>query len=81
MRIFDEYYAVRAEVEKIEGLSAHAGQDLLLEYARATRETVKQIYLVHGEEDAATALMGKLAEQGQRQVEYARLRETVEVGY
>ena len=49
MTIFGESYQVRAEVATIGGLSAHAGQDLLVEYARATQDTVQEIYLVHGE--------------------------------
>ena len=49
MRIFGDEFPVRAQVAVINGLSAHAGQDLLIEYARATRERVRQIFLVHGE--------------------------------
>ncbi len=70
VRIFGETYQRRAEVATIGGLSAHAGQALLTEYALSTRETVKNIYLVHGEAIAAGALIGKLAENGLRNVEY-----------
>ena len=66
--IFGETYEVRAEVATIGGFSAHAGQTMLVEYAQAAQETVKQIYLVHGEPKAAEALMGKLAEAGMRNV-------------
>ena len=41
VRIFGEEYKVRAEVCDIEGLSAHAGQDLLLRYALAPGEPVE----------------------------------------
>ncbi|MGD8822507.1 MAG: MBL fold metallo-hydrolase, partial [Anaerolineales bacterium] len=57
VKIFGEEHTIRAEVEVINGLSAHASQPSLLSYALATEETVKQIFLVHGEKDAATALM------------------------
>ena len=60
----------RAEVETISGLSAHAGQDLLLEIRRAVKGRVKKIYLVHGEEDAATVFMQKLKERGIGPFEY-----------
>ena len=70
VRIFGETYQRRAEVATIGGLSAHAGQALLTEYALSTRETVKNIYLVHGEAIAAGALMARLAENGMRNVEY-----------
>jgi len=62
VRIFGEEYYRKAEVVTIGGLSAHAGQDLLVQYALASKDTLKQLILVHGEEKAASALMGRLAE-------------------
>ncbi len=76
--IFGESYEVRAEVATIGGLSAHAGQDLLVEYALATRSTVQQIYLVHGEQTQAQTLTAKLGEQGMQKVAYPDLHECVE---
>jgi metallo-beta-lactamase family protein len=63
VRIFGQWYERRAEVATIGGLSAHAGQDILLQYAAASRSSQKQIYLVHGEPDAASAFEAKLTEQ------------------
>jgi metallo-beta-lactamase family protein len=60
VRIFGQLFDRRAEIASIGGLSAHAGQQKLLQYAQATRSTLKGLYLVHGEEDAAQALMEKL---------------------
>jgi metallo-beta-lactamase family protein len=77
--IFGESYTVRAEVATIGGLSAHAGQNFLLEYARAARETVRQIFLVHGEAKPAQVLTQKLAEQGQHNVSYPELHSLVEI--
>jgi metallo-beta-lactamase family protein len=79
VRIFGETYERRAEVATIGGLSAHAGQDLLLEYARAVQGKVKQIFLVHGEEKAAGALMEKMNGAGLSQVFYPRSHSTVEI--
>jgi metallo-beta-lactamase family protein len=62
VRILGEEYFRKAEVVTIGGLSAHAGQDLLVEYALSGSDTLENLILVHGEEDAATALMEKLAE-------------------
>jgi metallo-beta-lactamase family protein len=78
VRIFGETYQRRAEVATIGGLSAHAGQALLTEYALSTRETVKNIYLVHGEAIAAGALIGKLAENGLQNVEYPETGQRVD---
>jgi metallo-beta-lactamase family protein len=60
VRIFGESYYRRAQVETINGLSAHAGQGLLVDYARSVAGQAKKIILVHGEEDAAEALQEKL---------------------
>ena len=60
IRIFGESYYRRAQVETINGLSAHAGQGLLVEYARSVAGRAKGIILVHGEEKAANGLKKKL---------------------
>jgi len=62
VRIFGDEYYRKAEVVTIGGLSAHAGQDLLVQYALSAKDTLKQLILVHGEEKAASALMERLAE-------------------
>ncbi len=62
VRIFGQLFERRAEIATIGGLSAHAGQTKLIQYAKGTRATLKGLYLVHGEEDAAQALMEKLEE-------------------
>ena len=72
VRILGREYPVRARVVTVGDLSAHAGRDLLLEYALASRETLRGIGLVHGEEHAARALMQALAEQGWHRVTYFR---------
>ncbi|MCU0489697.1 MAG: MBL fold metallo-hydrolase [Anaerolineales bacterium] len=79
IKIFDDIYELRAEVATIGGLSAHAGQNLLLEYAQAVRGTVKGVYLVHGEPKSAEMLRGLLKERGMRQVHYPGLHDSVEI--
>ena len=64
VKIFGEVYHRKAEVATIGGLSAHAGQHLLVEYARSVQERVKKIFLVHGEQRGADPLMEKLNENG-----------------
>lgn len=77
--IFGERYEVRAEVATIGGLSAHAGQALLVEYALATQATVKEIFLVHGEPTPAQTLAEKLAEKGMLNLRYPELGQRVEI--
>ena len=62
VRIFGEEYYRKAEVVTIGGLSAHAGQTGLVEYALASKDSLKRIILFHGEPDKAQALIDKLAE-------------------
>lgn len=79
VKIFDEWYEVRAEVDTINGLSAHAGQTMLLEYAQAARETVKSIYLVHADIGPAETLRGLLSDRGFKRVYYPELNTTIEI--
>ena len=79
VRIFGQWFERRAEVATIGGLSAHAGQDILLQYAAASRSSQKQIYLVHGEPDAANAFQAKLAERHLGPVTYPGWGEEVEL--
>jgi len=70
IKIFGKKYIRRAEVVTINGFSAHAGQEGLLAYANATRDTLKKVFLVHGEPRGAEPLMEKLFEQGIPEVIY-----------
>jgi len=70
VKIFGEEYEVRAEVAAVDGLSAHAGQEFLLTYARAVRGRAHDIFLVHGEPGPAAALQEKLGDMGSTAVHY-----------
>ena len=78
-RIFGDVYERRAEVQTIGGFSAHGGQTFLLEYAEATQDTLKRIFLVHGEERGAAPLMEKMGERGFRDVSFPELHSVVEI--
>lgn len=79
VRIFGEPYTRRAEVVTIGGYSAHGGQPYLVEYAVATRDSLKQVFLVHGEEAPAQALTEKLREAGIERISYPELHSWVEI--
>jgi metallo-beta-lactamase family protein len=80
VRIFGEEYPVRAEISTIGGLSAHAGQNMLMEYAQAARDTLKQIILVHGEARAAGVFQEKLHEKNLPTSIYPELGKIIEIG-
>ncbi len=79
VKIFGETYHRRAEVATIGGLSAHAGQDLLMEYALRVKNQAKGVYLVHGEEKGALPLKEKLHEAGMSSVHYPDLHASIEI--
>lgn len=79
VRIFGDPYDVRAEVVTIPGLSAHAGQDLLVSYAASIKQSVKKIFLIHGEQGPAQALTAKLKDQSIRDVHYPTLHSSVDL--
>lgn len=79
VKIFGEKYTLRAEVATIGGLSAHAGQTFLVEYALAAKDSVKKIFLVHGEPKSAQALRQKMAEVGFERTMFPELHAMVEI--
>lgn len=79
VKIFGEPYTVKAEIATIGGLSGHAGQDLLVNYATGTKKTAKKTFLVHGEHVPATILIQKLMERNMRAVYYPELHSAAEL--
>jgi metallo-beta-lactamase family protein len=79
VRIFGQEYQRRAKVITIGGLSAHAGQDLLTQYALAARGQVKQVILVHGETDAYNAFQERLHLNDMDQFIYPDLYSSLEI--
>lgn len=55
---------VNADIQKIQGFSGHAGQSELVDWVNGIGTKPAKIFLVHGENDAISALKGKLEQQG-----------------
>lgn len=79
IRIFGKTYHRQACVVTIGGYSAHAGQDLLAEYALSTGDTLKKVFLVHGEPRGAEPLMERLHQEGIPEVYYPKRGTVVEL--
>lgn len=65
VRIFGQEHRLRAEVDVINALSAHADQDELKDFAFKVRERgnrLRRVFLVHGEEKQQAPLAGYLRE-------------------
>ncbi len=72
VKIFGEWFTRKAEVETIGGLSAHAGREMLIEYASAVKDQVQKVFLVHGEDRGALPLKKELEMQGFKEVIYPK---------
>ena len=60
MRIFAEDVAVRAHVEVIDGVSAHADADGLVRWLRTATRRPRRVFVVHGEPEQAAALAARV---------------------
>lgn len=79
VKIFGELYERRAQVVTINGFSAHAGQDHLVEYALRVKGKARQVILVHGEPDSAKILRKLLIQKGLEPVYYPDLHQSMEL--
>jgi metallo-beta-lactamase family protein len=63
VQLFGERVAVNASVHTLGGLSAHAGQDSLIEWLRAVPRRPRAVFINHGEPLAAHTLSSRLARE------------------
>jgi metallo-beta-lactamase family protein len=69
IKVFGEEVPLRAQVEVLDGYSAHADRSELLDWVDAVRAAsprLAQVYLVHGETDAQDAFAAALDAKGYR---------------
>ena len=79
VRIFGEVMALRAQVETLNELSAHADQHELIDWVRPIAPKLKTIFLVHGEGDAQTALARLLEQELKVKVRVPKRGDTIEL--
>ncbi|RMG94094.1 MAG: MBL fold metallo-hydrolase [Chloroflexi bacterium] len=60
VKIFGEEFELKAQVETINGLSAHADRSELLNWAGHLRRKPRQTFIVHGEEESSLAFAESL---------------------
>lgn len=63
IRIYGESIPVKAKIYNIEGLSAHADQNELMDWAEGFSEKPKVAFVIHGEGNASETLARKLKEE------------------
>jgi metallo-beta-lactamase family protein len=69
IKIFGEFVPVRAHIETIENLSAHADSREILRWLGEFKRAPEKVFLVHGEPGAQEALRNKIVEKFGWQVE------------
>jgi metallo-beta-lactamase family protein len=79
LKIQGVHYPVRARVEQLHGLSAHADQAGLLDWLSELSRAPEQLFIVHGEPDAALALQNRLAEAKGWQSQIAQAGQVLEL--
>ncbi len=61
--IFREKVPVRAEIRKLNSLSAHADSNEMMQWLRGFKEPPKKTFIVHGEPPAQAALRDRIVEE------------------
>lgn len=79
VRILGQDYPRRAEVETIDGYSAHADRNELRSWIRRLGGPVRRAFAVHGEEPALAAMATLLREEGVREVHAPALGDSFEI--
>lgn len=77
VHILGEEVSVKASIHEITGYSAHADQPQIMRWIKPMRETLKKIYLVHGEEEQMEPLARKILDEYAVPVEIPSLGEEV----
>ncbi|MDO9001065.1 MAG: MBL fold metallo-hydrolase [Bacteroidota bacterium] len=60
IKLYGKYYSVKAKIENVEGLSAHADQKGLIDWMSQLKKKPEKIFIVHGEPQSADALRVKI---------------------
>ena len=80
VRIFGDYFEVKADIESISSYSAHADYEELLKYLSCQEiQKVKKVFLVHGEIDAKKSFSEKLKNAGFKDVQIPEKNQMIEL--
>ena len=79
VKIFGDDYQVHAEIQIANGFSAHADQSELVAWVKQVKNSIKGIFVVHGEEQSALAFADTLRRLGKFTVTVPQLNQTIEL--
>ncbi len=75
LKFFGKYYPVKANIQHLESLSAHADQQELLHWIRDIKNIPEGVFLIHGEPTALDTLRVKIHDEHGWQVFIPKLNE------
>jgi metallo-beta-lactamase family protein len=78
IKIHGQMYPVRAEVDNLSSLSAHADYQEILEWLKGFNKKPRKVFLTHGEPDAVIAFKQKIEEELQWNVVVPEYLEEIE---
>ncbi len=78
-RLLGQIHPVKAHINKIDGFSAHADRDGLLEWLADIRVPPRCVFITHGEEKAATSFAKVLEEKTGWTIKVPRYKDTVQL--
>jgi metallo-beta-lactamase family protein len=77
LKLFGKYYEVKARIEHLESLSAHADQKELLDWMSGIKNIPEAVYLIHGEPTALDAFRSKIRDYFGWNAHIPQLQETI----
>jgi metallo-beta-lactamase family protein len=80
LRLFGEWKPVRAKVVIMDSFSAHADRMELLDFVRPQKESLKNLFLVHGTYEKQKSFEGLLRSYGFQHIEIPKLGQEYELG-
>jgi metallo-beta-lactamase family protein len=80
IKIHGQYLPVRAEIDNLEMLSAHADADEIMSWLKSFKSPPKTTFVTHGEPAAADALRRRVEEELKWRCEVPEYKEQVELG-
>ncbi|MCL6637554.1 MAG: hypothetical protein K6T26_06375, partial [Alicyclobacillus sp.] len=79
VRILGEEFRVRAQVEQLHSMSAHADQEELTAYLDPLRDQTEILFLVHGEPNSQALMASRLKKAGWKDVHIPSRGDRVEL--
>ncbi len=62
LNIYNKKIQLKAEVLKVDGYSSHMDSEMLVDYVSKSKETLKKVFVVMGEQESATFLANKITQ-------------------